>query len=74
MNITGTITHVEVEGGFWGILGDEGVPYRPIDGLPTEFQQEGLRIRAEVKRAQVMSAYMWGRDVSLISIEALQNS
>ena len=26
MQIIGTTTYVEVEGGFWGILGDDGVP------------------------------------------------
>lgn len=71
MNIKGTITHVEVEGGFWGIMSDDGIPYRPVDGLPKDFLQEGLRIKATVERAQVVSSYMWGRDVHLTKIDLI---
>ena len=71
MQIKGTITHVEVEGGFWGILGDDGIPYHPIEGLPKKFEKEGLRITARAKPYEGMSMFMWGRLVVLKSVEAL---
>ncbi len=71
MQITGTITYVEVEGGFWGILGDEGIPYHPVNGIPKEFQKESLRISARVKPYSGVSVFMWGRLVELVEMQAL---
>lgn len=71
MQITGTVTHVEVEGGFWGIMGDDGVPYHPIEGFPSGFEKEGLRIRAKAKDFDGMTMFMWGRPVVVQSIEEL---
>ena len=44
INVTGTVTHYDLEGGFWAIKGDDGKTYDPVAGLPTEFQTEGLRV------------------------------
>ena len=71
MQITGTITFVEVEGGFWGILGDQGVPFHPVNGIPKDFQEESLRVSAEVKPYSGVSNFMWGRLVELVSIKRL---
>lgn len=71
MQIKGTVTHVEIEGGFWGVLGDDGVPYHPVEGLPKEFCVEGLRISAKAKPFTGMSIFMWGRMVHVTSIQAL---
>ncbi len=71
MQIIGTTTFVEVEGGFWGILGDDGVPYYPVNGLPKAFQAESLRIKASVKPSNAVSVFMWGRLVEVEKIELL---
>ncbi len=71
MQITGTIVYQDMEGGFWGIEGDDRVPYRPVNGVPGAFQKKGLRVRATVRRSDVMSAFMWGRSVELDHIEQL---
>lgn len=71
MQITGTTTFVEVEGGFWGILGDDGVPYHPVNGLPESFQAESLRIKADIKPSSAVSVFMWGRLVEVQEIELL---
>lgn len=63
MHVTGKITYQDLEGGFWGIIGDDGQKYHPVDGLPAEAQKEGQRVEAELEAAQMMSFAMWGRTV-----------
>ena len=41
---TGTIQYNDFEGGFFGIVGDDGENYDPIN-LPTDFGEEGLRVK-----------------------------
>jgi hypothetical protein len=69
--ITGTITYVDVEGGFYGIVTDDGAKLDPVN-LPEEFRQEGLRVRARVQRLEDrVSIHMWGRLVRVLEIERL---
>ena len=70
---TGTITYLGIEGGFYGIVTDDGQHYDPID-LPDEFKQDGLRIRftAQERRDQA-SFHMWGVIVEIKYIEKLED-
>ncbi|MCS7242333.1 MAG: hypothetical protein NZ706_06645, partial [Candidatus Caldatribacterium sp.] len=43
IQVTGTVVYVPLEGGFFGILGDNGVQYEPVN-LPEEFRVDGLRV------------------------------
>ena len=47
IEITGTVTYVDLEGGFYGIVADDGTRYLPLD-LPEAFAQDGLAVTAEV--------------------------
>ena len=67
LKATGTIVFNDFEGGFWGIEGDDGKKYCPVE-LPIEFQIEGLKVRVEMKRAAVMSFQMWGIHVEITEI------
>ncbi|MEL7532119.1 MAG: hypothetical protein AAFN10_12455 [Bacteroidota bacterium] len=69
MQITGTITYINLSGGFWGIKGDDGQKYNPLDSLPSKFQQEGLKVSAEVSHSNAFSVFMWGRNVDIKKIE-----
>jgi len=73
INVTGTVTHFDLEGGFWAIKGDDGKTYDPVgSGLPTEFQKEGLRVRVEaVPRPDMVSVHMTGTLVEIKKIERL---
>ncbi|MEM7372150.1 MAG: hypothetical protein AAF587_26265 [Bacteroidota bacterium] len=71
MKITGTITYVDLSGGFWGIEGDDGQKYTPNEHLPETFQQEGLKVKAEVTPANGFGIFMWGQQVNVIKIEQL---
>lgn len=68
---TGTIIYLEIEGGFYGILSDDGEHYDPTN-LPIEYQKDGLRISFIAKeRSDLLSFHMWGKIIELISIHPL---
>jgi hypothetical protein len=72
INVTGTVTHFDLEGGFWAVNGDDGKTYDPSGGLPTEFQKEGLRVRMEARtRPDMVSIHMVGTIVEIKKIERL---
>jgi len=71
MQIIGKIQHQAFGTGFWGIIGDDGLNYRP-NKLPKALQKEGLRIKAEAEDApNQMSVHMWGKAVIINSYEIL---
>ena len=69
MQITGKITYVDLSGGFWGIVGDDGQKYNPLDSLPSSFQQEGMKVKAEITHSHSFSIFMWGKNVNLVKVE-----
>jgi len=71
---TGTIKHQGLEGGFWGIVGDDGQNYDP-QNLAAEFQKEGLRVSFEAEtRPDAASFHMWGTIVEIRSIKKEEES
>jgi hypothetical protein len=70
VRITGTVAHVELEGGFYAIRGDDGVTYDPTN-LPPEFQKDGLKVEAEARRRDdMMGIHQAGPIVQLVRIRA----
>ena len=68
IHFTGTVRHVELEGGFYAIRGDDGVSYDPTN-LPPEFQKDGLKVEAEARRQDdVMGIHQVGPIVQLVRI------
>ncbi|MBI2847772.1 MAG: hypothetical protein HYX83_01205 [Chloroflexi bacterium] len=68
---TGTLTFVDLEGGFHGILGDDGKKYDPIN-LSQEFHQDGLRVRFEGRlRTDLVSTHQWGTLIQITMIEKI---
>jgi hypothetical protein len=70
VRITGVVSHVELEGGFYAIRGDDGLTYDPTN-LPPAFQRDGLRVEAEARRRDdVMGVHQVGPIVQLVRIRA----
>jgi hypothetical protein len=70
VRITGVVSHVELEGGFYAIRGDDGVTYDPTN-LPPAFQKDGLRVEAEARRRDdMMGVHQAGPIVQLVRIRA----
>ena len=67
-----TVRHYSLEGGFWAIRGDDSTTYDPLNSLPAEFQQEGLRVFLEGKiRNDLGGIHMAGPIVEIRSIRRL---
>lgn len=67
MEITGTVTYVELEGGFWGIIGDTGKRYA-LGDFPEGERWRDQHVRATVRRVSGVSVRMWGVEVDVVSI------
>jgi len=69
----GTITYLDLEGGFFGLIADEGAKYDLLN-LDEVFQQDGLRVRFRVRlRPDVATIRMWGRPAEVVAIARLDN-
>ncbi|MEI7435020.1 MAG: hypothetical protein WCJ93_12295 [Methanomicrobiales archaeon] len=65
---TGTVTWVPLEGGFYGIIADDGTQYDPLN-LPEKYLQDGLRIRfSAIEEPGVASFHMWGMIVTITGV------
>ncbi|MFX1478357.1 MAG: hypothetical protein ACFFCI_09510 [Promethearchaeota archaeon] len=65
------IEFLSFEGGFFGIISDDGKYYDPIN-LPDDYKTDGLRVVFLVKVLKNQVSYhMWGRIVDLIFIRTL---
>ena len=70
VRITGVVTHIGLEGGFYAIRGDDGVTSDPTN-LPPAFQRDGLEVEAEaLRRDDLMGVHQAGPIVQLVRIRA----
>lgn len=68
MVFTGRVERVELEGGFWGIVTDDGRKLDP-GKLPDAVQVHGLRVQGRAKLLNdVMTVRMWGTPVAVLEI------
>lgn len=65
---TGTVTYIDLEGGFYGIVADDGTHYLPLD-LDPAFAQDGLRVRFTLRPVDVATIQQWGTPAEVVSIE-----
>lgn len=70
-NIEGTIVYINAEGGFLGILGDDGKRYDPIY-LPLELRRPGLRVKFSLMILEGhIGLRMWGTMVSILDYQII---
>ncbi|MBN1362261.1 MAG: hypothetical protein JW993_16825 [Sedimentisphaerales bacterium] len=66
--ITGTVRHIPLEGGFYGIEADNNRRYDPVN-LPDEFKQDGLPVACRVRILRSRASFhMWGQLVEIVDI------
>ena len=70
VNTLGTVRLIDIEGGFWGVIGDDKESYYIVN-LPNEFKKEGLRVMFSGKPNKNPSTRMWGTTIVLRSIEVI---
>ncbi|BCA79313.1 hypothetical protein [Desulfuromonas sp. AOP6] len=67
----GSVTYVPLEGGFFGIVTDDGDRLDPVN-LPASVKQDGLRIRGQARNiAASIGFHMWGTRVEIEWAEPL---
>lgn len=67
----GTVQFIQLEGGFYGIVGDDNKQYEPKN-LPKEYEQDGLKVEFNYKKAEGgASIYMWGEIIEILQIRKL---
>lgn len=64
------VVHVNLEGGFYGLVADNGVRYEPLELAP-RFRRVGMRLRVHARPADVASIRMWGKPVHIVDAEPL---
>jgi inhibitor of cysteine peptidase len=70
---TGTVVFVKLEGGFFGIITDNGNRYVPIN-LRKEFQKDGLKIKFEAQlRPELSGIHMWGKYIEITNIVSMED-
>jgi hypothetical protein len=66
----GTVVCLQLEGGFYGLLADDGKRYEPLN-LPEPMRNPNLRVRVRgIFRKQIASSRMWGEVIEIIDISA----
>ena len=68
---TGTIKYVKLEGGFYGIISDNGQELDPVN-LKDEFKKDGLRVKFVYSlKKGVANIHQWGKTIEIISIRKI---
>jgi len=65
------VTRVDLEGGFWGLVTEDGTRYDPT-GLPRRFHLEGMRVHVIAKPLRGATTRMWGQPIRLVTIRAAE--
>ena len=69
---SGTVVFVSVEGGFYGIVCDNGTTYDP-QNLPDQYRVNGLHVRFNATvLADQTSFHMWGTLIALDDIQGVE--
>ena len=68
LTLSGVVQYVDVGGGFYGIFGDDGLKYQPLN-LPYKYRQEGLAVKytAHLKE-DIFTIFMWGTVVEIVNM------
>ncbi|MEL6636269.1 MAG: hypothetical protein AAFW73_20610 [Bacteroidota bacterium] len=68
--VKGKVAYQHLGPGFWGIIGEDGQAYRPVN-MPNQLKYEGYAVKVEVVPVDEMSVFMWGQPVKVVSFETM---
>jgi len=70
---TGTVVYTDLEGGFWGLVADDGTHYIP-GNLPESCKVDGLRVKFYGREGIILpNIRMWGTPLHILSMSPLGN-
>ena len=71
LKITGKAHYQNLGTGFWGIIGEDGREWRPVN-MPEQLKYEGKEVKlTAVEAEEDVSIFMWGTPVKVISFETV---
>ncbi len=70
MKINGTVVHLTIEDGAYGIVDEAGKKYLPIN-MPVQLKRDGAKVTIRYRPADVVSAMMWGQPIHIYSFETI---
>ncbi len=69
--ISGRVTYVSLETGFWGIIADDDTHYYVLN-MPEQLKHEQARVKVVAEVADdIVTMAMWGIPVRLLSFQTL---
>ena len=67
-HLTGQVYYANIEGGFYGIISDDGIKYQPTN-LPRKFKKEGLSLKFDAKiKNESISFFQWGTIIAVSNV------
>ena len=70
LKITGKAHYQNLGTGFWGIIGDNGKQYLPVN-MPEQLKVKGAHVELSVEDSDQGSIFMWGSPVKILSFHTL---
>ena len=67
VSASGQINYYDLEGGFYGIVGEDGSHWLPTN-LPAEYRRDNLHVQFQARITDLPNSMMWGRTVEIVSI------
>lgn len=64
--INGTITHLPLATGTYGIIDNQGNEWLPIN-MPEQLKKDGKKVTVTIQEVDIMSMFMWGTSVRILS-------
>jgi hypothetical protein len=65
----GQVRFIQLDQGFYGIIGENGEKYEPVN-LPGEYKQKFLEVKFTAKpRPDIKSSHMWGQPIEITDIK-----
>ncbi|MEM9824483.1 MAG: hypothetical protein AAF985_25580 [Bacteroidota bacterium] len=69
--IVGKIVYQNLGMGFWGILGDDGQEWLPIN-MPEQLKTPGARVEVTARKIEdYVSMHMWGQAIRITAFQTL---
>lgn len=68
--IKGKVVFEDMSGGFWGIIGENGKQYLPVN-MPEQLKVKGAQVELSVEDSDQGSIFMWGSPVKILSFHTL---
>lgn len=71
IKIIGHVKYLDFEGGFWGVIGNDGKEYRPVN-MPNQLKHDGEAVEITARPAEEeMSIHMWGEPVKIVAFHTI---